>query len=70
MKKEFPLVAITESELKAEARRTTKMLKGKIVNKVWRHRPKEIGLQFSDGTRLFVDISEGGLEISITGDNL
>jgi hypothetical protein len=65
-KKEYPLVAITESELKSEARRTTKMLKGKIVEKVWRHRSKEIGIQFTDGTRLFVDISEGGLELSIT----
>jgi diphthamide synthase subunit DPH2 len=42
------------------------MLKGKIVEKVWRHRSKEIGIQFTDGTRLFVDISEGGLELSIT----
>ncbi|MDZ7626059.1 MAG: hypothetical protein U5J96_16625 [Ignavibacteriaceae bacterium] len=66
MKKAYPLVATTESELKSEARRTTKMLKGKIVDKIWRHRPKEIGIQFTDGTRLFVDISEGGLELSIT----
>ncbi len=62
----YPLVAITESELKSEARRATKMLKGKIVERVWRHRTKEIGIQFTDGTRLFVDISEGGLELSIT----
>lgn len=65
-KKEYTLVAITESELKSEARRVTRMLKGKIVEKVWRHRANEIGIQFTEGTRLFVDISEGGLELSIT----
>ncbi len=64
--KKYPLVAITESELKSEARRTTGILKGKIAKKIWRHCTKEIGIQFTDGTRLFVDISEGGLELSIT----
>jgi len=50
-----------------EARRATKLLKGKTVTKVWRHRPKELGIEFDDGTRLFVDQQEAGLELSITG---
>ncbi len=70
MKKQRPAVAITPYDLKKEAREATKMLKGKIVEKVWRHRPKEIGIQFTDGTRLFVDMETDGLELSITEDKI
>jgi hypothetical protein len=59
-------VAITKAALNKEAKETTVMLKGKIVSKVWRHRPQEIGIEFADGTRLFVDMEEEGLELSIT----
>lgn len=59
-------VAITKAALNKEAKKATVMLKGKVVSKVWRHRPKEIGLEFADGTRLFVDMEEEGLELSIT----
>jgi hypothetical protein len=52
--------------LSAEARRATKMLKGKEVQIVWRHREGEVGIQFTDGSRLFVDHTESGLELSIT----
>jgi hypothetical protein len=67
MKNKRAAVATTPYALKKEARETTKMLKGKIVEKVWRHRPKEIGIQFTDGSRLFVDMETDGLELSITG---
>ena len=50
-----------------EAKRATKLLKGKTVKKVWRHRPEELAIEFDDGTRLFVDRNETGLELSITG---
>ena len=56
----------TASALKKEASKATKMLKGKVVEKVWRHRAKEIGIQFTDGSRHFVDMEPDGLEISIT----
>jgi len=46
------------------------MLKGKIVERVWRHLPKEIGIEFMDGSRLFVDMETDGLEMSITEDKL
>jgi hypothetical protein len=59
-------VAITKSALNKEAKKATTMLKGKTILQVWRHRPKEIGIEFTDGTRLFVDMQEDGLELSIT----
>ena len=68
MKRQRPEVATTPDDLKREAKEATKMLKGKIVDKVWRHRPKEIGIQFTDGSRLFVDMEIDGLELSITND--
>lgn len=60
-----PCVAVKNKELKAEARIVTKMLREKVVKKIWRHTPLEIGIQFEDGTTLFVDIKEEGLELSI-----
>ena len=54
--------------LEEEARWATELLKGKVVDVVWRHRPKEIGIRFTDGTRLFVDHEPEGLELSITED--
>ena len=60
-------VATTKEELASEAQRATRMLQGKVVRAVWRHRPEEIGIEFEDGARLFVDMRPTGLEISITG---
>ena len=57
-----------QSDLEAEAIRATEMLRGRVVRQVWRHRPGEIGLEFEDGTRLFVD-SSSTLELSITGNS-
>jgi hypothetical protein len=55
-------------ELEKEARRATDLLRGKVVRVVWRHRANEIGLEFDDGTRLFVDVGPNGeLDVSITG---
>lgn len=55
-----------KADLEAEAARATKMLRGRIVKQIWRHRAGEIGIEFEDGTRLFVDASSA-LELSITG---
>lgn len=56
-------------DLKAEAKRASEMLKGKVVAGVTRHRANEVCLEFTDGSRIYVDRkSEGeGLELSITG---
>ncbi len=56
----------TNRNLEEEAERATKILHGKIVNVLWRHSEKQVGIQFTDGTRLFVDHSEGSVEVSIT----
>lgn len=42
------------------------MLIGKVVSAVSRHSDGEVGIEFSDGTRLFMDITAAGIEISIT----
>ena len=52
--------------LEEEDRKATELLQGKIVTKVWRQRHKEIGIEFTDGTRLFIDHQPNELEISIT----
>ena len=56
--------------LEEEAKHATELLAGKVVEKVWRHRPGEIAIQFSDGSRLIADINASALEVSITeGDD-
>jgi len=52
--------------LEQEAERATELLKGKVVAKVMRHRVKEVCIEFTDGTRLFVDQKPDGVELSIT----
>ena len=53
--------------LSDEAVRAAALLRGKEVATVWRHRKNEIGIEFTDGTRLFVDATADGVEISVTG---
>ena len=52
--------------LTAEARRMTKLLKGKVVTVCRRYRSEEVLIEFECGTRLFVN-AKGEVEISITG---
>jgi len=53
--------------LKQEAERATELFKGKVVCKVMRHRAKEVCIEFTDGTRLYVDHHPDNVELSITG---
>ena len=55
------------SDLDDEAARTTALLEGKCVRHVWRRRAGEVGLEFTDGTRLFVNAIGSGVELSVTG---
>lgn len=56
-----------ETELSQEADRLTGILSGKKVQTVWRHRAEEVGIEFDDGSRLFVDVQpDGRVEISVT----
>lgn len=50
-----------------EAKQLESLLSGKIVRRVACHRPTELLLEFTDGTRLFVDRTDEGLELSVTG---
>ncbi len=54
-------------DLEDEAKRVTEHLGGKRVRTIWRHRAGELAVEFSDGTRLFVDAKGDVLELSITG---
>jgi len=37
----------------------------KTVRVVWRHRPGEVGIEFTDGSRIFINRAEEGLELSV-----
>lgn len=54
-------------DLELEARKIGDLLRGKTLKEAKRHRPTELVLEFDDGTRLYVDKKDDGLEFSITG---
>ena len=58
---------MTKELLNSEAEKATKMLQGKTVSKILRYQKAEVLIEFSDGSRLYVDKSDTGLELSITG---
>lgn len=51
--------------LEQESARATEMLSGKVVARIERHRETEVLIEFTDGTRLFVDHNAVGVELSI-----
>jgi len=53
--------------LKEESIKVTKLLEGRKVQAVVRNKPSEVLIQFTDGSRLFIDINNEDLELSITG---
>ncbi len=57
-----------KKQLKKEEKRATKLLKGKVVKKIRRHRKEEVVIDFEDGTRFFIDWRDTELDLSITGD--
>jgi len=57
-----------QQQLRNEERRATKLLKGKVINRIYRHRPEEVVIDFEDGTRFSFDWRVSGLDLSITGD--
>lgn len=52
--------------LEEEAKGATELLAGRVVETIWRHRPGEIVIRFTDGARLSVDINGVALELSVT----
>jgi hypothetical protein len=57
---------LAPAKLGAEATKATKLLKGKVVSRVWRHSRKQVGILFKDGSRVFIDHEPTALEVSIT----
>ncbi len=53
-------------DLSQEAQRMTELLVGKTAKIVRRHRRSEFLVEFTDGTRLFVEVINGELKFSIT----
>lgn len=57
---------LTSMQLAEESARATEMLLGKVVARVVRPKEGEVLVEFADGTRLFIDRSADGVELSIT----
>lgn len=55
-----------EISLKEEAEKATRLLKNKVVEKIWRHRKDEVAIKFTDGTKLFINIKDKYIDLSIT----
>ena len=56
------------TQMEEESERASDMLRGKVVARVIRDRPTEVMVEFTDGTRLFVDRVADALELSVTGE--
>ena len=56
----------SKASLLEESTRATELLRGKVVARVVSSKPSEVLVEFTDGTRLFVDRTEVTLELSIT----
>lgn len=59
-------MSLTEAELRSEGDHATKLLQGKVVSHVVRAKETVVLVEFTDGTRLFVDRSSDGVELSIS----
>ncbi len=53
-----------EKRLRSEARRATKFLKGKSIERVRRYRSHEVVIQFTDSPAFFVDCDHQPLDMS------
>lgn len=57
-----------KKQLKKEELRASKLLKGKVVKEIRRHRQEEVVVVFNDGTIFSFDWRDGEFDLSITGD--
>ena len=60
-----PLVATTEAGLRREAVAVTMLLAGKTVREIVRNGADELGIEFADGSRVFINSTEEGLQVSV-----
>ena len=54
-------------DLAAEAERVAGLLRGKAVARIWQHRPEALGIEFADGTKLYIEQQSSGLEMNVIG---
>jgi hypothetical protein len=54
-------------KLEDEGKLATEILQGKVIRVVWRPTEKQVGIEFTDGTRFFIDHQSLSVEMSITG---
>jgi hypothetical protein len=57
---------MTMTDFEKEAQDITQLLQGKAVRAVKRFRAKEVLIEFTDGTRFFIDGVPNGFDFSIT----
>ncbi len=57
-----------KEQLLKEEKRATKLLKGKTVKKIRRHRKEVVVIEFEDGASFYIDWRENELDLSITGN--
>lgn len=57
------------NKLATDAKKVTRVLAGKTVKAVRRHRTTEILILFTDGTRLLVDHTVDGLELTMANES-
>jgi hypothetical protein len=56
--------------LEQESVSATEILGGKVLARIVRHLETEVLIEFTDGTRLFIDRTDRGVGLSITATEL
>lgn len=47
-------------------KKASNLLKGKELKRIWMLK-NSVGVEFSDGSRLFIDVKDDNIELSVTG---
>ena len=55
------------AKMESQAEDITALIQGKSVRTVRRHRASEVMIEFTDGTRIFIDSPGAVLDVSVTG---
>lgn len=53
-------------DIEKEENKLNALLCGKVVEKIFRYKKTEVCIQFTDGTRFFINRTDDKLEFSIT----
>lgn len=51
---------------KGLCKKASDLLQGKKLKRIWMLE-NSIGIEFHDGSRLFIDVRDGNIELSVTG---